>query len=133
MTPDTARWLSSAYLVTGSVSMPVDRLSVPQGNRVLTFTSSNYATPQPVVLTVVRNREPGQLSDLSDTPLASKPPPPPPPRPPVHCRAKEAAVALANMQTLLRHFCIRTCFWYMSKQAVHAEIANVSFDRMEPV
>ena len=85
MTPDTARWLSSAYLVTGSVFMPVDRLSVPQGNRVLTFTFSNYATPQPVVLTVVRNREPGQLSDLSDTPLASTPPPlapPPPPSPP---------------------------------------------------
>ncbi|KAL0022292.1 hypothetical protein WJX79_005985 [Trebouxia sp. C0005] len=36
-----------------------DRLSVPQGNQVLTFTSSNYATAQPVMLTVVRNRPAG--------------------------------------------------------------------------
>ena len=36
-----------------------DRLSIPLGNRVLTFTSTNYALPQPVVLTVVRNREAG--------------------------------------------------------------------------
>ena len=41
-----------------------DRLSVPQGNQVLTFTSSNYATAQPVMLTVVRNRAAGMGCQL---------------------------------------------------------------------
>ncbi|DBB00425.1 TPA: hypothetical protein ACH3X3_002146 [Trebouxia sp. C0006] len=59
MTVALASKPTGVVTVTITTVDSADRLSVPQGNQVLTFTSSNYATAQPVMLTVVRNRPAG--------------------------------------------------------------------------